>query len=82
MVTKGDSDYRHALETLMDRGKYNDLDMLRASTHAHKQHSVSKVWRKRSVDTSNPQQGRTYGNSTATGIFRLMGETWRDDGTH
>ena len=31
MVTKGDSDYRHALETLMDRGKYNDLDMLRAA---------------------------------------------------
>ena len=31
MVTKGDSDYRHALEVLMDRGKYNDLDMLRAA---------------------------------------------------
>ena len=31
MITKGDSDYRHALEVLMDRGKYNDLDMLRAA---------------------------------------------------
>ena len=31
MIIKGDSDYRHALETLMDRGKYNDLDMLRAA---------------------------------------------------
>ena len=31
MVTKGDSDYRHALETLTDRDKYNDLDMLRAA---------------------------------------------------
>ena len=31
MITKGDSDFRHALETLMNRGKYNDLDMLRAA---------------------------------------------------
>ena len=31
MITKGDSDFRHALEVLMDRGKYNDLDMLRAA---------------------------------------------------
>ena len=31
MIIKGDSDYRHALEVLMDRGKYNDLDMLRAA---------------------------------------------------
>ena len=31
MIINGDSDYRHALEVLMDRGKYNDLDMLRAA---------------------------------------------------
>ena len=31
MIINGDSDFRHALETLMDRGKYNDLDMLRAA---------------------------------------------------
>ena len=31
MIIKSDSDYRHALEVLMDRGKYNDLDMLRAA---------------------------------------------------
>ena len=31
MITKGDSDFRHALEVLMDRDKYNDLDMLRAA---------------------------------------------------
>ena len=30
MITKGDSDYRHALETLMNRDKYNELEMLRA----------------------------------------------------
>ena len=28
MIINGDSDFRHALETLMNRGKYNDLDML------------------------------------------------------
>ena len=31
MIINGDSDFRHALETLMNRGKYNDLDMLRAA---------------------------------------------------
>ena len=31
MIINGDSDFRHALEVLMDRGKYNDLDMLRAA---------------------------------------------------
>ena len=31
MIIKSDSDYRHALEVMMDRGKYNDLDMLRAA---------------------------------------------------
>ena len=32
MILKGDSDYRHALEVLMDRGKYNELEMLRAAS--------------------------------------------------
>jgi len=31
MIINGDSDFRHALETLMNRGKYNDLYMLRAA---------------------------------------------------
>ena len=31
MIINGDTDYRHALEVLTDRGKYNELDMLRAA---------------------------------------------------
>ena len=31
MIVKGDSDYTHALEVLMNREKYNELDMLRAA---------------------------------------------------
>jgi len=30
-IIKGDSDYTHALEVLMNREKYNELDMLRAA---------------------------------------------------
>ena len=30
MIINGDSDFRHALEVLMDRDKYNELEMLRA----------------------------------------------------
>ena len=31
MILNGDSDFRHALAVLMNRGKYNELDMLRAA---------------------------------------------------
>ena len=31
MIIKGDSDYTHALEVLMNREKYNELEMLRAA---------------------------------------------------
>ena len=31
MIVVGDSDYTHALAVLMDRTKYNELDMLRAA---------------------------------------------------